>query len=103
MEVKRSPLEGVDKICILYYKTAIKIYQREVKMSWYQHMARRRPAFIIGVARLLDVCRVLSIPLFKKTNNHYEPIQDDETVLYKDWALIGNDIKIAIGKFDQAE
>ena len=58
--------------------------------AYYQ----KKPSFLIGVARILDITVSLSFrERSYKSNSEYE----DFYAIYSDWKAVGDDIKAAIG------
>ena len=47
-------------------------------MNWYLYMARKRPSFIIGIARLIDVFSVIKAPYNKHSANQLTGLPNDE-------------------------
>jgi len=74
------------------------------QMVWHKLMARKRPAFLLGIASLVDFFGILSaVPKMKANGGGYKPLYDDTEAIADDWRSTGEDIWAAMKKFSQAE
>lgn len=55
---------------------------------------RKRPSFLIGIARILDI--TVSLSSYKKFDESNSESEDFCTI-YNDWKAVGDDIRDAIG------
>jgi len=55
---------------------------------------KKRPSFLIGVARILDI--TISLRSYKKPFGHNSEYEDFYAI-YSDWKTVGNDLKDAMG------
>jgi len=67
-------------------------------MNWYLYMARKRPSFIIGIARLLDIFSVIREPYEKPLAGQFTGLPDDGEALWGDWYMVGQDMTAALKK-----
>jgi hypothetical protein len=87
-----------EKLTCFSYSDIIEpsIMQGASNMNWYLYMTKKRPSFIIGIARIFDFFSVIREPYEKPSAGQLTGLPDDEEALRGDWHMVGQDMAAAL-------